>query len=61
MKDAFNHMSESAKHLVDVVSLVTVLGTLVNFLPALAAGFSIVWTVIRIWESDTVQKMLGRK
>ena len=54
-------MSESAKHLVDVVSLVTVLGTLVDFLPALAAGFSIVWTVIRIWESDTVQKMLGRK
>lgn len=61
MKDALNHMSESAKHLVDVVSLVTVLGTLVDFLPALAAGFSIVWTVIRIWESDTVQKMLGRK
>lgn len=61
MKDAVNHMSESAKHLVDVVSLVTVLGTLVDFLPALAAGFSIVWTVIRIWESDTVQKMLGRK
>lgn len=53
--------NETVKHAVDALSLITVLGTLVDFLPALAAGFSIVWTVIRIWETDTVQRLLGRK
>ena len=53
--------NDTVKHAVDALSLITVLGTLVDFLPALAAGFSIVWTVIRIWETDTVQRLLGRK
>lgn len=61
MKDAFNHMSESAKHLVDVVSLVTVLGTLADMLPSIAAIFTIVWTAIRIWETDTLKRLTGRK
>jgi hypothetical protein len=30
-------------------------------LPAVAAAFSIVWSAIRIWETDTVQGLLGRK
>ncbi len=53
--------NETVKHAVDAMSLITVLGTLVNFLPALAAGFSIVWTLIRIWETDTVQRFFRRK
>jgi hypothetical protein len=60
MKDPFNHLDEGIKHIVDGLSLVTVLGTLVNILPAVAAVFTIVWTAIRIYETATVQKWLGK-
>jgi len=39
----------------------TVLGTLTDMLPSIAALFTIVWTGIRIWETDTVQNLFGRK
>ena len=29
-------------------------------LPSIAAIFTIVWTVIRIWETETVQNLFGR-
>ena len=45
----------------DVVSLTVVVGTLANWLPAVAALISIVWGVIRIYETDTVQRMLRKK
>ena len=61
MKDPFAHMDEGVKHVVDGLSLVTVLGTLVDFLPAVAAVFTIVWTAIRIYETDTIQKLLRKK
>ena len=61
MKDPFNNMDEGLKHVVDGLSLVTVLGTLVDMLPSVAALFTIVWTSIRIYETDTVQKLLGKK
>ena len=52
---------ETAKHVVDVLSIMTVVGTLVEMLPSVAAIFTIVWTGIRIWETETVQNLLGRK
>jgi hypothetical protein len=52
---------ETAKHVVDAMSLVTVVGTLVQLLPAVAALFTIVWTSIRIYETATVQKLLGKE
>lgn len=58
---ATEHMSESAKHIGDAVSVITVVGTLAQWLPSIAALFTIVWTGIRIVETDTVQKLLGRK
>jgi len=61
MKDPFAHMDESMKHLIDAASVVTVLGTLANILPAIAALFTIVWTGIRIWETTTVQRIFVRK
>jgi hypothetical protein len=61
MQDVFDHMSDHLKHLVDAVSIVTVLGTLTDMLPSIAAIFTIVWTAIRIIETDTVQKLLGKK
>ena len=58
MKD---HLNEGTKHVLDGLSLLTVLGTLMSWLPAVAALLSIIWTLLRIYESKTVQKLLGKK
>jgi hypothetical protein len=55
------HSTETIKHVTDGLSIVTVIGTLADILPALAALFSLVWSLIRIYETETVQKWLGRK
>ena len=54
-------ISESTKHVVDALSVFTVLGTLVELLPSIAALFTILWTGIRIWETDTVKAWRGKK
>jgi len=51
--------SESAKHVVDVISVGTVAGTIAGVLPSVAAIFTIVWTAIRIYETDTFRKLFG--
>ena len=51
---------ETAKHVTDAVSVVTVVGTLMEMLPAVAALFTIIWTAIRIYETDTVQGWFGK-
>lgn len=51
---------ETVKNVVDAFSVITVVGTIVNVLPAIAAIFTIVWTGIRIWETDTVQRIFKR-
>ena len=53
-------IQEGTKSALDAVSVVTVVGTLADVLPALAALFTIIWTGIRIWETETVQKFLGK-
>ncbi len=53
-------IDEHTKHLIDGVSVVTVMGTLMSWLPAIAALFTIIWTVIRIYETKTVQAWLKR-
>ena len=53
--------TEAVKHVVDAVSIGTVAATLAGILPSIAAIFTIVWTVIRIYETETVQKILGRR
>ena len=56
------HMAtEGAKQVVDAVSVLTVVGTIGEVLPPLAALFTLVWTGIRIYETETVQRLLGRK
>ena len=57
MKD---HLDEGTKHVLDGLSLVTVLGTLMDWLPAVAALLSIIWTLLRIYESQTVQDWIKR-
>ena len=60
MTKYFEHMDEPTKHLLDGVSVVTVMGTLMSWLPSIAALFTIIWTAIRIYETKTVQGWLKR-
>jgi len=52
--------TENVKHVIDALSIATVIGTLVDMLPSVAAVFTIVWTSIRIWETETVKRWTGR-
>lgn len=52
---------EHAKQVIDAASVGVVAGALTGLLPAIAAGFTIIWTGIRIWESKTVQNWINRR
>jgi len=54
------HLQESTKHILDTASIATAVGTMMQLLPAIAALFTIIWTCIRIYETKTVQKLLGK-
>ena len=51
---------ETTKHIIDAISIGGVMATLAGWLPAIAALFSIVWSVIRIYETKTVQRLLKK-
>jgi len=53
--------SEHTKNVVDGLSIFTVIGTISNVLPGLAALFSLVWTIIRIYETKTVQDWWAKR
>ena len=52
--------TEGTKQVIDAVSVVTVVGTIGDVLPPLAALFTLIWTGIRIYETQTIQGLLGR-
>jgi len=54
------HTDETVKQLADAASVLTAVGTVAGILPAMAALFTIIWTGIRIYETDTVQKWLKK-
>jgi hypothetical protein len=49
---------EVIKSGMDALSVFTMIGALVEVLPSIAALFTIVWTGIRIYESETVKKFI---
>lgn len=51
----------AAKASADVMSFAVVAGTLAKLLPSIAALLTIVWTLIRIFETDTVRGWTGRE
>ena len=55
------NIEEPTKQIIDTLSFATVLGTISAILPPLSALFTIIWVSIRIWETDTVQELTGRK
>lgn len=49
------------KHSLDAASICTALATLAGWLPHMAAAASLVWSLIRIYETKTVQSLISRK
>jgi len=54
-------MDDEMKDIVDVVAGTTALASLAAWLPPAASLFTIIWLGLRIWESDTIQKLRKRK
>lgn len=61
LKQLWDEIPNGAKHLADALSVTTLLGTLAEMLPHVAALLTILWTAIRIYESATVQGWLSRR
>lgn len=53
-------MDEHIKHLLDGASLAAAFAAFLAWLPPAAAFASLVWTCIRIYETKTVGRWLGR-
>ena len=49
---------ESIKTIGDITSISIVAGTLTNILPPLAALLTIIWTIIRRYETKTIRKCI---
>jgi hypothetical protein len=54
-------MNDHVKSVLDVSSFAVVGATLVEWLPAVAALLSIVWSLIRLWETATVKRWFKRR
>jgi hypothetical protein len=52
---------EETKEVMDIAAASTGVLALAAWLPPVASLFTIVWLGLRIYESDTVQGLLGRK
>jgi hypothetical protein len=53
-------MQEEAKTVIDSLAVGGTVATLAGWLPSIASLFTIIWLSLRIWESDTVQKLVKR-
>ena len=53
-------VQESVKETVEIVAASTGLLSLVAWLPPTASLFTIVWLGIRIYESETIQKLVHK-
>jgi hypothetical protein len=53
-------MNDQAKIIIDASSIAVIAGTLINWLPAAAALASLIWSIIRIYETETVQRWIKK-
>ena len=54
-------MTEESKQAVDIIAASTAIGSMLQWLPPLASLLTCIWMLIRIVESSSVQKLLGKK
>jgi hypothetical protein len=58
--DKIDAVNEHTKSVIDWTSIGIAFGSLIQILPSIAAALSVVWTLIRIYETKTVQKWIGK-
>lgn len=51
---------EALKHGGDAVAVVGTISIIAGWLPPLAAFVTIIWTLLRIWEMKTTQRLVKR-
>ena len=54
-------MVEETKEMMDIAAVSTGVLSLAAWLPPVASLFTIVWMGLRIWESNTVMELRGKK
>jgi len=54
-------MVEETKEMMDIAAVSTGVLSLAAWLPPVASLFTIIWMGLRIWESDTVMELRGKK
>jgi hypothetical protein len=52
---------DEAKDVMDVAAASTGVLTMLSWLPPIASLFTIVWLGLRIYETETVQKLINKK
>jgi hypothetical protein len=58
--EKLDSVNEHTKHVIDWTSIGIAFGSLIQILPSIAAALSILWTVIRIYETKTVQNFIKK-
>jgi len=53
-------VNEHTKSIIDWTSVGVAFGSLLQILPSIAAALSILWTIIRIYETKTVQNFIKK-
>lgn len=61
MKHEPEQLGEVMKAMMDIVSVGTVVAWITGALPAIATSLTIIWTGLRIYETDTVQRWLAKR
>jgi hypothetical protein len=51
---------ETAKRVGDALSVGAVVGSIAGWLPPIAAFVTIIYTLVRLYETKTVQKWMGK-
>lgn len=54
-------MNDIVKLALDGMSIGTIVGTFLGWLPHIAAILSVVWMAIRILETHTVRRLMGKE
>jgi len=58
--DKLDSVNEHTKSVIDWTSIGVAFGSLLQILPSIAAALSILWTIIRIYETKTVQSWIKK-
>ena len=53
-------MNEETKVIVDVAAGSVTVTAMMDIVPEATALFSLVWVILRIWETDTVKRLTRR-